>query len=91
MLKILVGPALLGAVSAVTLFGQGLYNPIAVSIASIARVTRRTSNRAAGVASGVASGAAPRIPVLQGTTTIIVRARDSKGASNWVAVVAVHP
>jgi hypothetical protein len=56
----------------------------------ITQVTWTTSNGATGVASGVATWVATGIPVLQGTTTIIMRAYDSKGASAWVALVAVR-
>ena len=59
--------------------------------AGITRVTWQASNGATGVATGVSSWVATGIPVLTGTTTIIMRAYDSKGATNWVALVAVHP
>jgi hypothetical protein len=59
--------------------------------AGITQVTWQTSNGATGIATGVSSWVATGVPVLQGTTTIIIRAYDSKGASNWVAVVAVRP
>jgi hypothetical protein len=59
--------------------------------AGITQITWQTSNGATGVATGVSSFVATGIPVLKGTTTIIIRAYDSKGASNWVAFVAVHP
>jgi hypothetical protein len=59
--------------------------------ASITKITWQTSNGATGVATGVSSFVATGIPVLPGTTTIILRAYDSKGSSNWVALVAVHP
>jgi len=58
--------------------------------ASITQIAWQTSNGATGVATGVSSFVAIGIPVLQGTNTIIIRAYDSKGASNWVALVAVH-
>jgi hypothetical protein len=59
--------------------------------AGITKVTWQTSNGATGVATGVAAFVASNIPVLQGTTTVVLRAFDAKGANNWVAVVAVHP
>jgi hypothetical protein len=63
----------------------------AIGGAGITKITWQTSNGATGVATGVGSFVATGIPVLKGTTTIILRAYDSKGSSNWVALVAVHP
>lgn len=59
--------------------------------AGITQVTWQTSNGATGVASGTSHWVATGIPVLEGTTTIIMRAWDAKGATAWVAEVAVHP
>jgi hypothetical protein len=59
--------------------------------AGITQVTWQTSNGAAGIASGVAPWVATGIPILQGTTTVILRAFDARGASAWVAEVAVKP
>jgi hypothetical protein len=59
--------------------------------AGITRVTWQTSDGATGVATGASNWVATGIPVLTATTTIVIRACDSKGASNWVAVVAVRP
>jgi hypothetical protein len=59
--------------------------------AGITQVTWQTSNGATGVAAGVAPWVATGIPVLEGTTTIVLRAYDSKGATAWVALVAVRP
>lgn len=57
----------------------------------ITRITWQTSNGATGVASGAAHWMATDIPLAQGTTTIVMRAYDSKGASAWFAFVAVRP
>ena len=59
--------------------------------AGITQVKWQTSNGATGVATGVAPWVATGIPVLEGTTTIVLRAYDVKGASAWVALVAVRP
>lgn len=59
--------------------------------AGITQVVWQTSNGATGIATGVFPWFATGIPVLHGTTTVILRAFDAKGASAWVAEVAVKP
>ncbi len=59
--------------------------------AGVAQVVWQTSNGATGTACGTGTWVASGIPLPQGTTTIILRAYDSKGASVWVAQVAVRP
>jgi hypothetical protein len=59
--------------------------------AGITQVTWQTSNGVTGVASGVSPWLATGIPLPVGTTTIVIRAYDAKGASAWVALVAVRP
>lgn len=59
--------------------------------AGVTAVTWLTSNGATGTASGTDTWVAAGIPIPEGNTTIIVRAYDSTGASNWVATVVVRP
>ena len=59
--------------------------------AGVTSVTWQTSNGATGTACGTDTWIAAGIPVPQGNTTVVIRAYDSRGASAWVAVVAVHP
>jgi hypothetical protein len=56
----------------------------------VTHVTWQTSNGVTGVASGTGPWVATGIPIPKGNTTVIVRAYDSKGASAWVALVAVR-
>ena len=58
--------------------------------AGITQMTWQTSNGATGTASGSTRWVASGIPIPQGNTTIVVRAFDAKGASAWVALVAVR-
>lgn len=60
----------------------------AAGIAGVTKVTWQTSNGAKGMASGTCGWEAV-IPVASGTTTIIVKAFDAKGASAWVELVAI--
>jgi hypothetical protein len=57
--------------------------------AGIARVTWQTSTGSTGVATGTGQWLASNIPLLTGTTTIVIRAWDINNASAWAAVVAV--
>src|SRR5450432_1469004 len=59
--------------------------------ARVTRVVWQTSNGTEGVASGADCWIASGIPVPEGTTTIVLRAYDSTGASAWVAQVVVRP
>lgn len=59
--------------------------------AGVTQVTWQTSNGATGTAQGTSHWVATGVPVLEGTTTIILRAYDAKGATAWVAEVAVRP
>jgi hypothetical protein len=57
----------------------------------VTQITWQTSNGATGVASGIASWVATGIPIPEGTTTVVLRAFDAKGAGAWVAQVVVRP
>jgi hypothetical protein len=57
--------------------------------AGISKVTWQTSNGASGTASGTSQWTAAGIPLLTGTTTIILRAWDAANAMAWASVVAV--
>jgi len=59
--------------------------------AGITEVTWQTSNGATGVASGVNPWLATAIPLPVGSTTIVIHVYDAKGATAWVALVAVRP
>ncbi len=59
--------------------------------AGVTEVTWQTSNGATGTACGTGTWVATGIPLPEGNTTVILRAYDSRGASAWVALVAVRP
>jgi len=58
--------------------------------AGITEITWQTSNGATGTACGTGTWIATGIPIPVGNTTVVLRAVDSKGASAWVALVAVR-
>jgi hypothetical protein len=60
----------------------------ASALAGVTKVTWQTSNGERGTACGTNAWEAI-IPVHSGTTSVIVKAYDAKGASAWVEVVAV--
>jgi len=60
----------------------------AAGAASVTKVTWQTSNGEKGTACGTNAWEAT-IPVASGTTSIVVKAYDAKGASAWVELVAV--
>ena len=80
------GPREIVQTSAATISLKGA----ASGVAGVTKVAWQTSSGAAGTASGTDSWDAVAIPVAEGNTTIIVKAYDAKGASAWVAVVAVR-
>lgn len=57
--------------------------------AGITKVTWQTSTGSTGTAAGTEHWLAPSIPVLTGTTTIVIRAWDANGVNAWAALVAV--
>jgi hypothetical protein len=59
--------------------------------AGITEITWQTSNGATGTACGTNTWIATGIPLLEGNTTVMLRAYDSTGANAWVAFVAVRP
>ena len=70
--------------TAATVWLQGT----ADGISGVTKVTWQTSNGEKGTACGTRAWEAT-IPVASGTTSIIVKAYDAKGASAWVELVAV--
>lgn len=58
--------------------------------AGITQITWQTSNGATGIASGADRWLATGIPLMQGNTTVVLRAFDAKGASAWVSQLAVR-
>jgi hypothetical protein len=60
----------------------------ASALAGVTKVTWQTSNGVQGTACGTSVWEAT-IPVAGGTTSVIVKAYDAKGASAWVEVVAL--
>jgi hypothetical protein len=56
----------------------------------ITQVTWQTSGGASGIADGVDRWSAPRIPLLTGTNTIVIRSFDAKGATAWASIVVVR-
>jgi len=59
----------------------------ASALAGVTKVTWQTSNGEKGTACGTANWEAS-IPVTAGTTFVIVKAYDAKGATSWVELVA---
>ena len=56
----------------------------------VATITWSTSSGDSGVAAGAESWIAPAIPLLVGTNTVTIRAKDSAGNTSWRAVTVVR-